>query len=314
MTEISEAHKRQSKRTAAAAVAVVAVLSLAFIGLVSFLDNAAGQVQTDSVSIEAVSSSEPFYTLLIGSDSRKGTALYTGKKTDHAQVDQHADVMTLVRVDPETYNLGGAAASIKAVSSVTGTPINHYAEVHFSEFQELVDKVGGITVDVPVEISYKDALTGEAVSLQPGVQTLNGQQAQIFARARHEYGDNQEAKRQSNIRQILTAIVEKVLQKPAMELPGAILDLAQSVGTDMNTPDIVSLALSFSGDPGGMTLYSCTGPSNGDFDEAQNGLWLCYENPEGWATLMAAVDAGEDPGELDVESTAIIPASSDASV
>ena len=151
-------------------------------------------------------------------------------------------------------------------------------------------------------------------SLQPGVQTLNGQQAQIFARARHEYGDNQEAKRQSNIRQILTAIVEKVLQKPAMELPGAILDLAQSVGTDMNTPDIVSLALSFSGDPGGMTLYSCTGPSNGDFDEAQNGLWLCYENPEGWATLMAAVDAGEDPGELDVESTAIIPASSDASV
>ena len=71
MTEISEAHKRQSKRTAAAAVAVVAVLSLAFIGLVSFLDNAAGQVQTDSVSIEAVSSSEPFYTLLIGSDSRR---------------------------------------------------------------------------------------------------------------------------------------------------------------------------------------------------------------------------------------------------
>ncbi|MFR4805167.1 MAG: hypothetical protein ACLT98_18735 [Eggerthellaceae bacterium] len=65
MTEISEAHKRQSKRTAAAAVAVVAVLSLAFIGL-SFPDNAAGQVQTDSVSIEAVSSSEPFYTLLIG--------------------------------------------------------------------------------------------------------------------------------------------------------------------------------------------------------------------------------------------------------
>ena len=73
---------------------------------------------------------------------------------------------------------------------MTGTPINHYAEVHFSEFQELVDKVGGITVDVPVEISYKDALTGEAVSLQPGVQTLNVQQAQIFARARHEYGDN----------------------------------------------------------------------------------------------------------------------------
>lgn len=88
MTEISEAHRRQSKRTAAAAVAVVAVLSLAFIGLVSFLDNAAGQVQTDSVSIEAVSSSEPFYTLLIGSDSRKGTAASTRvRKPTNAQVE-----------------------------------------------------------------------------------------------------------------------------------------------------------------------------------------------------------------------------------
>ena len=28
--------------------------------------------------------------------------------------------------------------------------------------------------------------------------------------------------------------------------------------------------------------------------EQHNGLWFCYENPEGWANLMAAVDAGED--------------------
>ena len=214
----------------------------------------------------------------------------------------------------EAYNLGGAAASIKAVSTVTGTPINHYAEVHFSEFQELVDKVGGITVDVPVEISYKDALTGEAVSLQPGVQTLNGQQAQIFARARHEYGDNQEAKRQSNIRQILTAIVEK---RAAEARHGAAGCHPRPRPKCRNRHEHARYRIAGSfvfGDPGGMTLYSCTGPSNGDFDEAQNGLWLCYENPEGWATLMAAVDAGEDPGELDVESTAIIPASSDASV
>ena len=51
----------------------------------------------------------------------------------------------------------------------------------------------------------------------------------------------------------------------------------------MNTPDIVSLALSVSGDPGGMTfVLVAPAPAIGDFDEAQNGLWLCYENPEGW--------------------------------
>lgn len=285
----------------------------------------------DSVLVPA-EPGKPFYMLLLGSDSREGSG--TSNRADESGDAQRSDVMILARVDAanrqvtlvsiprdtryvmddgtlvkinEAYNLGGPAESIKAVTSVTGTPISHYAEVHFSEFQELVDKLDGITVDVPIEISYKDALTGETVTLQPGVQTLDGQQAQIFARVRHEYGDNQEAKRQSNIRQILSAIIEKVLQKPVTELPGTILDLAESVGTDMDTSDIVSLGLTFSGGSGGMTMYSCTGPSNGDFDEANNGLWLCYENPEGWAKLMGVVDSGEDPSGLDVESTAIVP-------
>ena len=207
MTEISEAHKRQSKRTAAAAVAVVAVLSLAFIGLVSFLDNAAGQVQTDSVSIEAVSSSEPFYTLLIGSDSRKGTALYTGKKTDHAQVDQHADVMTLVRVDPETYTitlvsiprdtvfqgtslkindslLGGDPEEVVAsVERLTGVAIEYYMLTTFTSFEALIDALGGVTVDVPKNVTVPDPMTAENVSLKAGrSQSLDGSEALVLAR------------------------------------------------------------------------------------------------------------------------------------
>ena len=34
---------------------------------------------------------------------------------------------------------------------------------------------------------------------------------------------------------------------------------------------------------------------------------MCYENPEGWATIMKSVDAGENPKGIDVDSTAIIP-------
>lgn len=332
--------KRLFKRIGACALAALLVAVCATGGYAlwysSELDGALSLGTEQDASVESVLTpaepGKPFYALLLGSDSREGSG--TSSRADESGDSQRSDVMILARVDAssrqvtlvsiprdtrytlddgslvkinEAYNLGGAAASIKAVSTVTGTSINHYAEVHFSEFQELVDKLGGITVDVPIELSYKDALTGETVTLMPGTQTIDGQQAQIFARARHEYGDNQEAKRQSNIRQILFAIIEKVLEKPVTELPGTVLDLARSVGTDMNTSDIISLGIAFSEGAGDMTMYSCTGPSSGDFDEAQNGLWLCYENPEGWATLMAAVDAGEDPSELDVESTAIIP-------
>lgn len=161
MTEISEAHRRQSKRTAAAAVAVVAVLSLAFIGLVSFLDNAAGQVQTDSVSIEAVSSSEPFYTLLIGSDSRKGTALYTGKKTDHAQVDQHADVMTLVRVDPETYTI--TLVSIPRDTVFQGTSLKINDSLLGGDPEEVVasvERLTGVAIEYYMLTTFTDHIAG----------------------------------------------------------------------------------------------------------------------------------------------------------
>jgi hypothetical protein len=69
----------------------------------------------------------------------------------------------------------------------------------------------------------------------------------------------------------------------------------------MKTIDIVPLGMAFSG--GGVTVYSCTGPSDGDIIEKHGGLWLCYPNPEGWAALMAEVDSGLEPGEIDFEAT-----------
>ena len=286
MTEISEAHKRQSKRTAAAAVAVVAVLSLAFIGLVSFLDNAAGQVQTDSVSIEAVSSSEPFYTLLIGSDSRKGTALYTGKKTDHAQVDQHADVMTLVRVDPETYTitlvsiprdtvfqgtslkindslLGGDPEEVVAsVERLTGVAIEYYMLTTFTSFEALIDALGGVTVDVPKNVTVPDPMTAENVSLKAGrSQSLDGSEALVLARARKEYGEHQEALRQMNVRNIETAMIQKVLSLDSEKNANAVLvDLEEYTDTNLDMASVGYLLVDFIANREEVTIYSTTGP------------------------------------------------------
>ena len=322
MTEISEVHKRQSKRTAAAAVAVVAVLSLAFIGLVSFLDNAAGQVQTDSVSIEAVSSSEPFYTLLIGSDSRKGTALYTGKKTDHAQVDQHADVMTLVRVDPETYTitlvsiprdtvfqgtslkindslLGGDPEEVVAsVERLTGVAIEYYMLTTFTSFEALIDALGGVTVDVPKNVTVPDPMTAENVSLKAGrSQSLDGSEALVLARARKEYGEHQEALRQMKcahrdglIQKVLSLNSEKNANAVLVDLEGGTRD------TNLDMASVGYLLVDFIANREEVTIYSTTGPYAGG--ENAEGLWVVQEDPAAWAELMAVVDAGEDPEDI----------------
>lgn len=273
--------------------------------------------------LASVDINQPFYVLVLGSDSREGSG--TSSRPDEMGDNQRSDVMILTRVDApnktvtmvtiprdtplrledgsivklnQAYNIGGAAYSVKAVSELTGVPISHYAEIHFSELQEVVDMLGGVTVEVDTELSYKDALTGETVTVEPGTQTLDGQQAQIFARARHEYVDNQDYHRQSNVRDLAEAIFKKALDRPVYELPDTILGLAQCVSTDMSSLDVVSLGVSFATGSGGMKMYSCTGPSDGGINEEAGGLWMCYEDPEGWAELMAVVDAGEDPSKI----------------
>lgn len=84
---ISEDDKRRSTRMAARAFAGVAVFAAAFIAVCLGIGALAGPRQVaDTVQLSAVEQQDPFYVLLIGSDSRKGTALYTGKASDHAQV------------------------------------------------------------------------------------------------------------------------------------------------------------------------------------------------------------------------------------
>ena len=294
----------------------------------------------DKAQAEAVSDAlvpaevnQPFYALLIGSDSREGSG--TSSRADESGDNERSDVIILVRVDApnrqitmvsiprdtplhlddgsvvkinEAYNIGGAAYTIEAVSELTGVPISHYGEVHFSELQTLVDNLGGVTVDVPIELSYKDALTGETVTIQPGEQTLDGQQAQIFARARHEYGTDQDANRQNSVRKLAEAIVKQILSRPVYELPGAVMSAAECVGTDMRSSDLIALATAFATGSGDITMYNGSGPSDGDINNAANGLWLCYENPDGWQKLMDVVNAGGDPSTVDYSDTTAVPA------
>ena len=318
------------------AVAVAAAGAYAF-WFMSAFDQATRPSDELSAQLNDVfvntSLNEPFYILLLGSDSREGSG--TSKRADQSGDQERSDVIMLVRVDApnktltmvsvprdtpytlddgrvvkinETYNIGGAALCAKAVSDVTGAPISHFAEIHLSGLEAVVDYLGGVEVYVDRKLTVKDALTGERVTIQPGKQTLNGQEAQVFARNRHAYKDSsegQESVRQSHVRTLVEAIVKKILSQPIYELQSTVLNLAQYVTTDLRASDLVTLGMSFAG--GDMTVYSCTGPSDGDFFDQYDGIWLCYANPEGWAELMRQVDAGIEPGEIDYASTQQVP-------
>ncbi|MDO4532392.1 MAG: LCP family protein [Coriobacteriia bacterium] len=274
---------------------------------------------TLSEAITPATAGQPYYILLLGSDWREmsGTSNLWENQSDN----QRADVIILARMDAankqvtlvsvprdtrwnyngkvykinEAYNIGGATLQTQAISELTGVPIAHTIETHFSGIQGLVDALGGIEVDVPQTIEYKDALTGEMVTVEAGRQKLNGQEVQIFARVRKAYSDG-DGTRQSNVRVIVGALAGAILAKSPLEYPALGLKIAECFGTDMTMADFMGLALDFGK---GYTMYSGTGPTAGDYDEAQDGLWLCYENPEGWQRVMEVVQAGGDPSTVD---------------
>lgn len=290
-------------------------------------------LELDSVLVPA-SLDKPFYTLIVGSDSREGH--YSSQPAEQGD-NQRSDVIILARIDAknklvtlvsiprdtpwqledgtlvkinEMFNREGPAGTIKAVSQLTGAPISHYAEVGFTGVQEIVDLLGGVDVYVNTELQYWNPITERYVIVPEGQQTLDGEHAQIFARARHEYQDfaegSQDSNRQNNVRQLLSAVLKKTLDRPVTEIPGVVLQEAEYVTTDMKSGDLVWLAKEFGLNSKDMTLYSGTGPYSGDFAEQADGLYLCYRNPEGWARLMEVVNAGGEPKGIDYESTQIL--------
>lgn len=312
--------ERRSRIMAAAVVAVVFAVVCAGLALAAGLDAAFpqedGSVSPDVV-VDVTVPEDPFYVLLIGSDSRKGTALYTGRSNEHSQVDQRSDILTLVRVDPRNYvitlvtvprdtELAGQYAKINeafleadpekavaAVGDLTGVYADYYAVTTFIGFEDLVDGLGGVEADVPRAVKVQDPSTAADVELEPGDdQHLDGSEALVLARARKEYGDNQDALRQVNVRALEEALIRKVVDGE-VSAAAASRVFSSTTSSDLDVQVLERLAQDFTNHRDQVVIYSCTGPYKGE--GSASGLWVVKEDPETWAQLMRVVDAGADP-------------------
>jgi LCP family protein required for cell wall assembly len=171
-----------------------------------------GQVKTTDLDLPDVAAGDPANFLVVGSDSREKldtTSPNAGAFLDGASAGRRSDTILIVRVDPEsksaemlslprdlwvpiagqdgTQRINAAYAKGEQVLADTiqqylGIPINHYVEVDFDGFQQLVNAVGG--VPIYFDRAMKDENSGLDV-LHPGCVTLDGASALAFARSRH---------------------------------------------------------------------------------------------------------------------------------
>ncbi len=136
------------------------------------------------------------------------------------------------------FELGGTACTIRTVERMTGIRIDHHMVVDFNGFKDMVDAVDGVEICLKEPINDKDA----HLELPAGRQTLNGEEALGYVRARKSLGNGSDTERMERQQQFLGALVNKmqsngVLLNPARLYP--VLDAAtKSLTTD---PGLASL-------------------------------------------------------------------------
>ncbi|MFJ9639846.1 LCP family protein [Streptomyces sp. NPDC101178] len=130
------------------------------------------------------------------------------------------------------FELGGTACTIRTVERLTGIRVDHHMVVDFNGFKDMVDAVDGVQICLKEPIDDKDA----RLELPAGRQTLNGEEALGYVRARKTLGDGSDTERMERQQRFLGALVNKmqsngVLLNPTRLYP--VLDAAtKSLTTD----------------------------------------------------------------------------------
>lgn len=75
------------------------------------------------------------------------------------------------------------------IANLLDVNVDFYVKVDFDAFVHIIDSIGGIEFDVPVNMSYSDPLQNLYINLQKGPQKLNGEQAEHLLRYRSGYAD-----------------------------------------------------------------------------------------------------------------------------
>lgn len=150
------------------------------------------------------------------------------------------------------YAEDGPTLLVRTIEYNTGLHIDHYVEIGFAGFANIVDAVGG--VEMTLDQGFKDKYSG--ADFKAGKQTLNGEQALAFVRTRHAFATS-DLQRTKNQQKFLSALAHQVATPGTVLNPfklyptmGSGLD-SLTVDKDMSLWDLGSMFWAMKGVTGG---------------------------------------------------------------
>lgn len=265
--------RRRAKHIAIGVVIALAVMLVAGVAWAyAFLRGIEGRMQETVKADETVGAAltekepeQPFNLLLLGSDARLEEEAARADTIIVARVDPAEHKIWMISIPRDTRveipgdgvnkinaatAIGGPSLMIDTVEGYLGLPIHHYMEVNFSGFQGIVDAMGGIYIDVDVEIDDPKAAShspGRRASyIAPGYQLLDGEHALTYVRSR-DFPDS-DFTRMRHQQNFFKALAEQSASwGNLLKLPKIASELSKHVVTDMGVSQVLDLAQSFKG-------------------------------------------------------------------
>lgn len=237
----------------------IIVLSI-IISVVLTINNAQKQYRSKIYTGETnknFNTTSPFSVLLLGVDTGSDGRIEKGnsdtimlvtvnpknKKTlllslpRDALAEMVGDKNTNVQKLNAAYNIGGSKMAKQTVGKLLNVPINYYATFDMGGFEQIINAIGGVDIVSPQNVSF------EHITIKKGKQHLNGKQALVYCRMRHEdprgdYG------RQLRQQQIIRATCDKLIKHENIKYYKRLLtSLNGNLKTDMEFNFLLQIAL-----------------------------------------------------------------------
>ena len=205
-------------------------------------------------------SEEPLNVLVLGVDRRPTAAEGSSSRSDTIMLAQvtpgtgRVELLSVprdlfVEVQPgvedrinTAYAYGGVGQAKAAMENLTGVPIDSHAIMDFEGFEDVINAMGGVEVDVEDEIPPK-------YKIEDGPQNLNGEQALFYARYRGTAGGDLD--RIGHQQKLLAALRSEMLAWNSFTKMPAMLKIAnENVDTDLGLLQAISLGRALASNSG----------------------------------------------------------------
>ena len=146
----------------------------------------------------------------------------------------------------------GVNETISTIENLSGIKIDNHIVIKTSMLTKIVDLIGGVEFDVPIDMKYDDPTQDLHINLKKGKQTINGDKAEQLLRFRHNnngtsypssYGDN-DFGRMKTTREFLKATAKQTLNvKNIPKIKNIINAVSDNLITDLSKDDMIAYSV-----------------------------------------------------------------------